>query len=40
MVVELNVEAHVREMVAAEFVRGDSVDDEMPMAAEMGVLYL
>jgi hypothetical protein len=32
---ELNIEAHVRKMVTAEFVRDDSVGNKMPMAAKL-----
>ena len=32
------MEAHVREVAAAEFVRSDNVSDEIPLAVEMVVL--
>ena len=38
MVSELEVETQVRKVAAAEFVRDDSVNNEIPMAAEVGIL--
>ena len=38
MVSELAVEAHVREVAAAEFVRTDNIKDGIPAATDVGVL--
>ena len=38
MVSQLAVEAHVREVTAAELVRTDNVNNEIPEATEVGVL--
>ena len=37
-VAQLSVAAHVREVVAAEFVSAGNVDDQMPIATKFGIL--